>query len=822
MKELISFFKLYIDDSQFASGSLGTMLFMLYGNALLYIIDFYSLVKRKSPKETTAIMVIPVTLSVMGSALLGIFVYIPGVDKLGKFSYALQDNKLHYALAGMILIYGILWVFSLFFHRILKKKDFRRFIFSCVLDYIYILCILTGSILVLVQGETSFLLEPNRFLWLYLHAVYLLGCKIILLVIGLAVRLFCAKITVFRWREGKKPSSFLFRYYAFYQNAMVRSILLFELGVLIPLTFALISEGWNFQAASMMGFLYLCGIFVVFVSLSPCMKVLHSFQGWGNISGTSASRTKETFCREYFCEEPIFRNESYTVTRHFLIDEQMPATVYYWPALNKVGNWIYDKKGQNRTLWFSDGTSCQFSEDEVLSSEQVFQYAKKYADQDQQFSETKEEKPRRIGVGENRYENFVKKMAVYVVFLLMFAGLAFTHIPKSSGQSSSNTQGKPSVVDRDPDMKADFKNIYLVKYTSYEYGGKDVPKDAVAVKREYEPDNGHPSRLSECYDTSYTYDPEGRLIYEEYALVGDKDEYSVMRSVSYEYSEEGCVKTETSDHWDYKRVSTMDTEGNVILYDGVESVLISSSTGSYDEKGRLLLRTTLTMYQPAKHEQFCQLKIEWDDIMHIGIAVQFDEPDGDPTMVWIDSYSEDGKKLNSVYTGYQQLTGLTREIDAEELKDHCYMGYWASYDANGHLMECAEQGGQDYSAQILYNAFRNDNYHAYSYNRQGLKEWEFLCFDEYLYLTHYLYDSRSRLTEEFKYRIYSEEWQQELSDGSILTFTRKNGNIQNICRRSKDGSLINEWIYEDGGILLQHTEERKILWREAGSLYKQY
>lgn len=807
MRELFSFFTLYIDDSL---SSLGVTLIMLYGNAIFYIIDFYSLVKKKSYKETTAIMAIPVTLSVMGSAVLGMLVHIPGLEKLEKFASALQDKKLHFALCVLALLYGILWTFSFLIHRIYQKKDSRRFVLSCILDYLCIICILSGSISVLIQFDKSFFLVIKWILWLYLHAIYLLSCKIILLAAGLVVQIYCTRLTMFRWREGKSTSAFLFRYYAFYQNAIVRSILLFELGILIPLTIALAKEGWNLQATGIMGFLYLGGAFVILVSLSPCMKILHLFKQWGN-----PSRMREIFCREYFCEDAIFRNKNFTVTRHFLIDEQTPAAVYYWPLLNKVGNWIYDKKGRSRTLWFSDGTFCKFSEDEVLSSEQVFQYARKISDSEQIYFDRIEGEIPKTGVSENRYDSFVKKMAIYVVFLIMFANLFFQYSPNSGRQSSQTTSKRESVADRDPDFKADFDNIYLVKYISYEYGGKNVPEDALAVKREYNPYDYDPAYICECYDTSYFYDQEGRLVYEEYAHVGSDDEYNVMRSSSYEYTEDGCIKTEISDYWSYKRISTMDTEGNVILYDSIESQQIGSSSRSYDEKGRLLLQTTLTQYTSKKDEVYCQLKVKWDDIMHTGMAMQFDELGGDPTMVWIDFYSEDGKKLHSVYSGYQELTGLSWNQDPEELKDYCYRGYWASYDAGGHLMECAEQGGKDYIARILYNAFRNDSYSAYSYNGQGLKEWEYSCFDQFLYLTHYLYDSHNRLTEEFKYRIYLDEWQQELSDGSILTFTKEDGSIKSICRRSDDGELINELIYDDGGILLQHTEEGEISWREA-------
>lgn len=47
----------------------------------------------------------------------------------------------------------------------------------------------------------------------------------------------------------------------------------------------------------------------------------------------------------------------------FLIDEQMPATVYYLPMLYKVGNWVYDEKG--RLLLWTTLTQYRIGKDEV-------------------------------------------------------------------------------------------------------------------------------------------------------------------------------------------------------------------------------------------------------------------------------------------------------------------------------------------------------------------------------------------------------------------------------------------------------------------------
>lgn len=425
MKELFSFLQLYIDESHMFSNSLGVTLFMLYGNALFYIFDFYGLVKKKSKKETWHIMIIPMTVSLMGSALLGMMFYIPKPGGLEQFAFSLGSQKLNLFLLGSILLYGLLWATSLLFQRERKKEEMLRFILSCILDYVCAAMILVGSVSVLICGEESFLLRQQRILWLYLYAVYLFGCKLILFMVGLVVRLFCMKFTVFRWREGKNPSVFLFRYFAFYQNAIVRCVLLFELGILIPLTVALVLEGWNLQATGIMGFLYLCGIFVIIFSLSTCMGMLDKFRQWGD-----PYRLKEQFCREYFCEEPVYQDKKYTVTRHFLIDEQMPASVYYLPVVKTIGGWAYDKKGRSRTLWFSDGTSCQFLDDEADSCNQIVQYIENYHYEKQEFFDGTGEDVPKANNQKNTYDVLVKKMAFAFLYIIIIITMIIRLFPK--------------------------------------------------------------------------------------------------------------------------------------------------------------------------------------------------------------------------------------------------------------------------------------------------------------------------------------------------------------------------------------------------------
>lgn len=419
MQEFNSFIKLYLDETYFFNGSLVVWMLLLYANVILYMIDFYALVKRKSKGETLSILAIPCLASVCGSAMVSIFVHVPVPGKLDGFSRALESGILNRILLLVGISYGIIWILTLFSQGRLSsgtrsKKEIVRWVLSCIPDYIYTVMIVFFSLWHRLTGKSFFAVGREVILWIYLYAIYFLCCKIILLVLALLVRLYSVRITVFKWREGKNPAAFLFRYFIFYQSAMVRNLLLFELIILVPITFALHDEGWTFNSVVMMAFLWLCAVFTVLFSAGPVMKALERFQVWGE-----SRRVKEMFCREYFMQEPVFKNENYTVTRHFLVDEQSPCTFYYWPVLKSVSGWVIDEKEYIRTIFFADGTNCKILKPEADSMTPVFEYAKKW----QEGNEYAHERNPVISSAESFY---AKLLRVIIMILVM----AFMLVPK--------------------------------------------------------------------------------------------------------------------------------------------------------------------------------------------------------------------------------------------------------------------------------------------------------------------------------------------------------------------------------------------------------
>ncbi len=435
MEGLISFFSLYLQEEYWFDGSLWLMMMLLYGNTIFYLIDLYELTKRRSKAETAAMLAIPGTVSLMGAALAALFVHVPGLRDLEEFLTALDSLELCTGLFLIAVVYVLLWAVCFALRRGRQKKDVVRWMLSCVPDACFVLMISICSLYRLAAGASLFRSVSEWVLWIYLYAVYLLSCKVLLFALYLVVQLYSIRLVCFRWKEGDSPSLFLFCYYVFFQNAIFRNIAAFELGILIPLTLAVHGEGWTGEMVLVMGFLYLCGIFTAIFSLRPVMESLDRFQRWGD-----PRQLKEQFCREYFIEEPVWKNESYTITRDFLVDTQRPAAFYYWRDLKCVEDWSLEEERQKSIfadLWahrdggrktlqkggrrirrinFYNGGCFQVTEEEREGSAFVFKYARKWEGVNEEAARRAAQR-RSLAMG--RYQKLVQRLAIVMVLLMM-------------------------------------------------------------------------------------------------------------------------------------------------------------------------------------------------------------------------------------------------------------------------------------------------------------------------------------------------------------------------------------------------------------------
>lgn len=411
-QELSAFFSLYVDYDH-SLDNFGVMMLIMFANIALYLLDFYSLTKVKSTAETLAVLIIPAIGAAWWSVMAALTIYVPKPGELGVFYEALQSPGLNAALSLMVVAYLIVWLLNSRWQRKRRKHDSILWILSCMPDYFFAAVILTGVGFRLVQGKDSAFDRFEWGLWFYLYAVYLLACKIVILTAGILLRLYSTRIRFFRWREGKRPSAFLKRYFILYQNSVFRNMGLYVTGSFALFTWILIRE-WSMEMAVMIFSLYGAMVFVMIFSLKPAMNGLGRFKRWDAGKVTA----EELFCREYFTEEPIYRDANYTVTRHFLVDEQNTATVFYWPALSQITGLCPEKGGNNRYLVFSDGCRCKITEEESRELAPLFSYASQWLCTDGEAWEKRDTKGRK-----DSYETLLRNLAIIIFWIFMILGL---------------------------------------------------------------------------------------------------------------------------------------------------------------------------------------------------------------------------------------------------------------------------------------------------------------------------------------------------------------------------------------------------------------
>lgn len=379
MKEVVSFFRLFVDEDVVGEHDFVIVMLILYISAAFYIADFYQLVKRKSQAENLAILSIPCMVSLMGSSLAALLVHVPrpGTERIGLFAQALGSQKLEAKMVLVTFGWMLLWTVCYLLQRKRAKKEVVRWVISCIPDALCAAVIIFGFLHDAVGGKAPFFAVSEWVLWVYLYAVYFLCCKMVLLFVALFVRLYSARITCFRWREGQNPSAFLHRYCYWYQSAILRNVILFEGGALTFLTSMLVMSPplpeERGEVVEIMAVLYVGAVFVITVAAAPIRKGLRRFQEWGN-----AKQLKELFCREYFTQAPVAANEDYVITRHFLIDVRRPDGIYFWQDLQSISGWHLEGKGKSRSLYFYKAGELKIPESDASSSTDLFAYAKQW------------------------------------------------------------------------------------------------------------------------------------------------------------------------------------------------------------------------------------------------------------------------------------------------------------------------------------------------------------------------------------------------------------------------------------------------------------
>lgn len=392
----LEFIKLYTDESQYFQDIIISFI-LLYVNAGLYLVDLYHLVKRKSKAETVSVMMIPGAFIILSQAMAACLIHVPN-----PLREASQDGFLHLAevttppqtnlaLLLIALLYPILWGIGLLRQKKGERGSRRRWILSCIPDYIawfllvcgacyHLLCredILHNILRYTDAGNRHLLYAPyGAWIHIWMYAFYILLCKEAVLLVGFLSELLLLRIPL-RYQSGQNASAFITFYYLFCQNAVLRGTFLAEAMLVFPICALAVRELPSagkeaFMMAYLILFLLVAMAFVVLVVIRPIMRTLAYFDAWGE-----RRQIRELFCTEYFLLQPIIKNKAFTVTYHFIIDEKDAAGVYYIPLLKKISGWtlLKNRKEKVKLLTFADGRMLELTEHEMESAKGMIAYA---------------------------------------------------------------------------------------------------------------------------------------------------------------------------------------------------------------------------------------------------------------------------------------------------------------------------------------------------------------------------------------------------------------------------------------------------------------
>lgn len=158
IEAFLDFFQLYTMDADYLPDFWLTMI-LLYLNAGLYLNDLYNLVKRKSKAETFSLMAIPGVFAVIFVSILSIFAHVPNLQSIASQAKRLSllitaiQPQTNLALLLIVFLYPILWGIGLLRQKRHEHGSRKRWVLSCIPDYIAWIILILGIGYHLFFGE---------------------------------------------------------------------------------------------------------------------------------------------------------------------------------------------------------------------------------------------------------------------------------------------------------------------------------------------------------------------------------------------------------------------------------------------------------------------------------------------------------------------------------------------------------------------------------------------------------------------------------------------------------------------------------------------
>lgn len=425
-----------------------------------WFLDLYALVKKKSQRETFAVMAFPgcvaFMVAMLSTTLMGI-----STDRslLLENIPAFLEEETCGELLLLALVYLVLWVIAVKLRG--RKNDTWKMRLLWSVSYIPdlvtagIMLILSltllgpgrdffaGKLLSLSETETD---GAWIFVWLFAYGIQQLLLRMLLLLTVIFARLATIRIPLKKYPDGGHPLRRIFCYVAFCQNAYLRGVLTLSIpaGIFFTLLVTMLSEDPHAEWPMIILFVSLihaAAALYILITLKPSVAALRNFERWGD-----KKTLAEQFCQEFFNEEPVFRTENFTVTRHYLVDERSVAEIYYLEMLDKwscvtvlAGDnasnhmskaYTVDKSRRSGWEWmirFMDGKICSI-EKEDRDVERVLALLKQYQEIHLLGMHSSQEIPQLKKERRGIYDMLFKAVLIWllITFMLLYFSTTLT------------------------------------------------------------------------------------------------------------------------------------------------------------------------------------------------------------------------------------------------------------------------------------------------------------------------------------------------------------------------------------------------------------
>lgn len=372
-----------------------------------YCLDIYHLVKRSTMTETLIGMLLPGMAALSGAVWLTEYGSIPSAQALAELAGRPISLALSVQLAACAVLFGFVFVMTRLYRwkkggkrtggqegkKGQERKEEWRWIATYALDFLTALmafaagCYGVFTNVVLHKGRNLFA-GCSTLYGIFLYLLPLLLFKMVLLLLLALLRVYGARITVFPYRQGMDAGRYLYRWLFLYHCPLLREVLVFFLvtGFFLIKAAGEVSREDALMAAAVFGILA-AGYLWAAARLSAAP--LRKFRMWGSSGHPGqheqseqfkhCEHLKEQFCREYFCEDPLFRNEEYTLTRNFLVEEKNFSGIFYLGDLRYLpGGWMHDGKKWLHIVTFRDGSRISLEKGKQ-NSEEIFRGINRYA-----------------------------------------------------------------------------------------------------------------------------------------------------------------------------------------------------------------------------------------------------------------------------------------------------------------------------------------------------------------------------------------------------------------------------------------------------------